>query len=110
MSSEFTVSYVFGLRLKLSSHPFKQNFVTIVPYGFGLGAADYFTENPDRTLTEKKASVAVTYYQGGVLLTIQKINFGLFGGLDAMISKKNDWFYQGKPWVSFGLGYKFKTD
>ena len=78
--------------------------------GFGVGATKYFKENTDGTLTEKKDAFAVTYYQGGLLLTIQKVNFGVFTGFDAMIDKQNDWFYQGRQWISFGLGYKFKTD
>jgi hypothetical protein len=110
LGGEFTVSYNFGLRLKLGRNPFSQNYLSIVPYGFGVGAAKYFKENADGTLTEKKDAFAVTYYQGGLLLTIQKINFGVFTGFDAMIDKQNDWFYQGTPWFSFGLGYKFKND
>ncbi|WP_294820103.1 hypothetical protein, partial [uncultured Flavobacterium sp.] len=96
--------------LKLNSKSFAQNYISIVPFGFGLGAAKYFTENGDGTLSEKKDSYAVTYYQGGILFTIQKINFGVFTGFDGMIDKQNDWFYQGKQWFSFGLGYKFKND
>jgi hypothetical protein len=110
LGGEFTVSYNFGLRIKLGKNPFSQNYLSIVPYGFGVGAAKYFKENTDGTLTEKKDAFAVTYYQGGLLLTIQKINFGVFTGFDAMIDKQNDWFYQSKPWFSFGLGYKFKND
>jgi hypothetical protein len=110
LGGEFTVSYNFGVRLKLGSNPFSQNYISFVPLGFGVGAAKYFKENTDGTLTEKKDAFAVTYYQGGILLTIQKINFGIFTGFDAMIDKQNDWFYQGRQWFSFGLGYKFKTD
>jgi hypothetical protein len=42
--------------------------------------------------------------------TWKKINFGAFISIDAMIDKKNNWFYQGQPWYSFGIGYKFKED
>lgn len=110
LGGEFTVSYNFGIRIKLGSNPFSQNYLSIVPFGFGVGATKYFKENSDGTLTEKNDAFAVTYYQGGLLLTTQKINLGIFMGFDAMIDKQNDWFYQGKPWLSFGLGYKFKTD
>ncbi|MCF6404818.1 hypothetical protein L3C95_18105 [Chitinophaga filiformis] len=110
LGGEFTVSYNFGIRLKLGDNPFKQNFVSIVPFGFGIGTAKYFRENGDGTLTEKSDSYAVTYYQGGILLTMQKVNFGVFTGFDAMLDKQNDWFYQGRQWFSFGLGYKFKND
>lgn len=110
LGGDFTVSYNFGLRLRLGSDPFSQNFISFVPYGFGIGAAKYFKENADGTLSDKEDAFAVTYYQGGILLTLQKINFGVFTGFDAMIDKKKDWFYQGEPWFSFGLGYKFKND
>lgn len=110
LTGEFTASYNFGIRLKLGQNPFSQNFFTIIPLGFGVGAAKYFKENPDGTLTEKADAFAFNYYQGGILFTLQKVNFGLFSGLDAMIDKKNDWYYQSKPWFSIGLGYKFKND
>lgn len=110
LSGEFTVSYNFGLRLKLDKNPFSQNFVSIVPYGFGVGSAKYFTENSDGNFTDKKDSYAITYYQGGIVLTLQKINLGIFTGFDAMIDKRNDWFYQGEQWFSIGLGYKFKNE
>lgn len=110
LGGEFTVSYNFGLRLRLGSNPFSQNFISFVPYGFGIGAAKYFTKKSDGSLSDKEDAFAVTYYQGGILLTLQKINFGIFTGFDAMIDKKKDWFYQSEPWFSFGLGYKFKND
>jgi len=110
LNGEFTLSYNFGFRFKISKNPFAQNFISIIPYGFGVGEAKYFKENLDGTLTDKKDSFAVTYYQSGILVTLQKVNFGVFTGFDAMIDKQNDWFYQGKPWISFGLGYKFKMD
>lgn len=110
ISTDFTVGYTFGLRLKLSKIPYKQNFITIVPYGFGLGSAKYFYKKDDGTYSDKKDGVAVTYYTAGLLWTVNKINFGAFGGRDAMIDKQNNWAYQGKWWFSIGLGYKFKTD
>lgn len=110
LAGEFTASYNFGLRFKLGKNPFSQNYLSIIPYGFGLGAAKYFRENPDHTLTEKSDSFAVTYFQTGLLFTLQKVNFGIFAGKDAMIDKQKDWVYQGKSWFSFGLGYKFKND
>jgi hypothetical protein len=110
ITTEFTVGYTFGLRLKLGSFPSKQNFFTIVPYGFGLGNTKYFYQQSDGTLTEKKDAVAITYYTGGILFTINKVNIGFFAGQDAMIDKQNNWAYQGNWWYSIGLGYKFKTD
>lgn len=110
LGGEFTLSYNFGIRFKLCKNPFTQNYLTVIPYGFGVGAAKYFTETSDGKLTDKKDAFAVTYYQGGLLWTYQKINVGVFVGFDAMISKQNNWFYQGTPWLSFGLGYKFKND
>ena len=110
LGGEFTVNYNFGLRLKLDKNPFSQNFISLVPYGFGVGSAKYFSENSDGTLTDKKDSYAITYYQAGIVLTLQKVNLGIFTGFDAMIDKQNNWFYQGEQWFSIGLGYKFKTE
>lgn len=110
ITTDFTVGYTFGLRLKTGKLPFKQNFFTIIPYGFGLGSTKYFFENTDGTFSEKKDAVAITYYTGGIMWTVNKINFGLFAGRDAMIDKQNNWAHQGDWWFSFGLGFKFKTD
>lgn len=110
ITTDFTVGYTFGLRLKASPAPYKQNFFTIIPYGLGLGSTKYFYKKSDNTYSEKKDGVAITYYTGGLLYTINKVNVGVFAGRDAMIDKQNNWAYQGKWWFSFGLGYKFKTD
>ncbi len=110
ITTDFTVGYTFGLRLKVGRVPYKQNFFTIIPYGFGLGSTKYFYQNSDTTYSEKKDGVAITYYTGGLLYTINKVNVGIFAGRDAMLDKQNNWAYQGKWWFSFGLGYKFKTD
>jgi hypothetical protein len=110
ISTEFTVGYTFGLRLKLSKQPYKQNFLTLVPYGFGLGSSKYFYKKDDGSYSSKTDGVAVSYYTGGLMLTSNKINFGLFAGKDAMIDKQNNWAYQGQWWFSFGLGFKFKAD
>lgn len=107
---EFTVSYSFGVRFKLGKSPFQQNFFTIIPVGFGLGASKYFRQNADSTLTEKEDAVAITYYQAGLMFTVYRVNIGIFVGLDAMIDHRKDWVYQSQPWISFGLGYKFKKD
>jgi hypothetical protein len=110
LTTDFTVGYTFGLRIKTSQLPYKQNFFTIIPYGFGLGTTKYYYQKSDGTYSDKKDGVAITYYTGGLLWTINKVNVGVFAGRDAMIDKQKDWAYQGTWWLSFGLGYKFKTD
>ncbi len=110
LSSAFTISYNFGIRLKLGSNPFSKNYLSIVPYGFGLGAEKYFNVGIDGKPSEKVDAFALTYYQGGLVLTNQNINLGIFTGFDAMLDKQNDWFYQGKQWFSLGIGYKFNKD
>ncbi|UOQ64877.1 hypothetical protein [Hymenobacter volaticus] len=110
VNTEFTVTYSLGYRRKFGHNPFRQDFFTFVIYGAGLGASKYLTEGNDGNLTEEKDGVAVTYYQAGGFLTLDKVNFGLFMGLDAMLYGRNNWLYQSKPWFSFGLGYKIKED
>lgn len=110
LTGDFTLTYTVSFRFRVSKNPLKPNYISLVPYGLGVGAAKYFRENDDGSLTEKKETWSVTYYQGGAFMTIKKVNFGVFVGFDAMIDKQNKWFYQSKPWFSLGFGYKFKTD
>ncbi|MGB8194232.1 MAG: hypothetical protein WCF67_20035 [Chitinophagaceae bacterium] len=105
IQGEFTLSYSFGIRLR-SGGPLKQNFWTIILYGFGLSEDKYFKNPGD----DKKDAIAITYYQGGLMHTWQKVNIGAFVSFDAMIGNKKDWFYQGRSWFSFGIGYNFKQD
>jgi len=106
IQQEFTVSYSFGIRLKSKKNPFSSSYWTIIPFGFGLGEDKYFKNSGD----EKEDAISITYYQGGILRSWRSIHFGAFISFDAMIDKHNDWFYQGRPWYSFGIGYKFEKD
>lgn len=110
ISTEFTLGYTFGLRLKLSKKPYKQTFLTIIPYGFGLSNAKYFYKKEDGTYSAKTDAAAVTYWTSGLMFTSNKVNYGVFVGVDGMIDNMDDWAYQGQTWVSFGLGFKFKAD
>jgi len=102
---EFSISYSFGIRIKVGKR-FSPNYVTLIPYGFGIGSTKYFVNAND----EKKDGVSITYCQSGIMYSFGKVNVGAFVGFDAMISKRNDWIYQGNSWYSFGIGYKFKND
>lgn len=109
LSGTFTLSYNFGIRVKLrNKDAFRQNYISFVPFGFGFGAEKYFKKNSDGTTTanDKKDAIAITYYQGGLIFTFQKVNLGFFYGFDKMIGDKKDWLYQDRVWYSFGIGYK----
>lgn len=108
--ADITISYCFGYRARLSRNQLKENFVTFVPFGVGVGAAKHQRRLADSQLSDEEDNAAITYWQGGVFFTIRKVGFGVFSGVDAMIGHKNDWIYQSKPWFSFGVGYKFKED
>lgn len=110
ITTDFTVGYSFGLRLKMGKNPLKKNYFSVIPFGFGIGEAQYLYKKDDGTLSEEKDAAAITYYSLGIMFTLNKINVGLFNGYDAMLDKQNNWIYQGKPWFSFGFGYKFSED
>lgn len=109
ITGEFAAGYSFGLRIKPSRRPYQQFYISLLPLTFGVGSAKYFIKKQDETLSEKVDSWALAYSYG-ILFTVQKVNFGIFRGHDYMVGRQNNWFYQGKPWYSLGIGYKFKTD
>lgn len=110
LDGQIFVTYNFGLRKKLGRNPFTDNFITFIPYGIGVGAAQYFRENSTGKFVAQENTFAITYYQAGCLFTINRINMGALIGLDAMIDRQNDWYYQSQPWLSVGFGYKLSND
>jgi len=109
MTGEFTAGYAFGFRKKLSKSPYSQSFISFIPLVVGVSAGKYFRQKDDGTYSDKSDSWSISYSYG-IMFTVQKVNFGVFGGLDHMVGDQKDWFYQGSSWYSLGLGYKFKSD
>ncbi|RAJ94240.1 hypothetical protein LX87_04125 [Larkinella arboricola] len=104
LTTDFTVGYSFGVRLRMGNY-LRSNFFTLIPWGFGIGNTKYFNA---KDLINKVDAAAVTYRTHGILFTLKKVNLGAFAGKDAMIYSQKDWAYQGKWWFSFGVGYQFK--
>ncbi len=47
----------------------------------------------------------------GVLVQWERVQFGFFGGLDFLMDGKTDgWIYNGKPWLSLGIGLGLFTE
>jgi len=107
LTGETTISFNLGYRIKLNKNIIKPIYLTVVPYGIGLSNSQYFKENTnDKPVT---GNISLTYWNFGTFLSFDRYNIGLFGGMDAMMTKsQKDWHYQDQMWFSFGLGYSLK--
>ncbi|ALJ01703.1 hypothetical protein [Rufibacter tibetensis] len=101
------ISYGFGYKIRINSNPYKEQYVRAL-FAIGVGLQEYMprdsikseTYKPDNELTLTN-SVGMAY-EGG-----SNFNIGLFLGWDRMFGSKKDWYYQNKPWLGIGIGYKF---
>jgi len=80
-----------------------------------LGGFSLSTQNIDTTTIKRNLSLvqgvnnlsSLSYSLGGII-EYENAQVGLFFGLDLLnrINQSNfGWVYQGKPWISFGIGY-----
>lgn len=104
-----SVNYGFGYRIKAGNNPYKENYFRLL-IATGIGTDKYVPKDSINVKGYKAtdnmiwtiASFGITYESGN------RFNFGFFYGWDRMFGSRSDWFYQNKPWLGFGLGYKFK--
>ncbi len=106
IESNISLSYAFGYRIKIGNNPYRKYFINFIPFAFGLNADKYFARKEDAKTDE----LSLTYYSFGLSYELRGLNFGVFGGWDKMFGQRKDWVYQDKFWLSFGIGYKFKSD
>jgi hypothetical protein len=101
-SRDVTLGTVVGPRIRLT--PRREVHLSGL-VGAGVTAVTLNSENTAGALTGATDRAAVTL-TGGLMLEVQRFQVGIMYGVDR-ISQPNqtDWAYQGKPWLSIGLGY-----
>ena len=104
MTTDVTIGAYAGIKKRISKR--QNNFVTL-PVVLGL---TYININDNTTTTTSSTSSGV--YPGwsvatGLIFQLAKFNLGFVTGWDYASGVGKSWIYQGKNWVSFGLGYSF---
>ncbi|WP_332737611.1 hypothetical protein [Flavihumibacter sp.] len=101
-SKDFTIGPSIGAKFRASKY--SDNHLNLL-LGFGITSVtldSFSTKGQIITSTDRPALTPSL----GIVFEFNNVQIGLFSGLD-YISKKEkiNWQYQGKPWISFGLGY-----
>ncbi|MDB5090879.1 MAG: hypothetical protein JWR09_4873, partial [Mucilaginibacter sp.] len=103
-----SISYTFGVRFKLGNNPYKNNYFRFIPFGIGLGTDTYLNrDSVFKSGYKGETALSLSYCAGGTFEFNDKFNLGVFIGADRMFGNKQNFFYQGKPWLGIGFGIKF---
>ncbi len=81
---------------------------TIVPINDGNSFPS--TDSIVTKQLKAKTNQAGISFGGLAVVNINDFTFGLYFGVDyAFGSYGKNWYYQGRPWIGFGIGYKLST-
>lgn len=105
-SKDVAIGTSFGYRQGLSV--FQPRYINyLLNIGVSSVTADPFTtSNAVRTNTDVAAFTPAI----GLLLELNDVQIGLFSGMDYVAKELGrNWIHQGRPWLSFGIGYRLLT-
>jgi hypothetical protein len=104
-ADQFSLATNFGFRYR--TNPKKDNFLTfITSIGISLNNLDSLVA-PKLPATEKLNNIGSLSVGLGIIKEFNKIQLSFMLGKDFLSksnNKKYDWIYQGKTWISFGIG------
>lgn len=103
-SKDLTIGSSFGIKQSIDVNK-QVSFHYII--GFGISTATLDSAST-RGKTIKIVDLLAFTPSAGFLLEAGNAQIGIFLGLDYLSNTNNikyDWIYQGKPWLSFGIGY-----
>lgn len=107
-SKDLAIGSSFGVKQTIDANK-QVSFHYIV--GFGISTATLDSASTKGRVNKTVDLLAFTP-SVGFLLEAGNAQIGIFMGLDYLSNTNNikyDWIYQGKPWVSFGIGYSLLT-
>lgn len=105
-TSEFSLGGSFGARWRISHY--NENYFNMVG-SFGLTNVTVDTGSvTDHYITETNSKIAAITPGLGAILDISGFQIGLVTGWDFIGGELGKhWKYNGKAWISFGIGYQF---
>jgi hypothetical protein len=78
--------------------------------GAGVGIVTLDSANTEAVVLKSTDRGAITL-NIGVIYQFKQMQIGVTSGLDFLSGRKDNWYYNGKPWLSFGIGVSiFKPD
>lgn len=105
-SSDLTLSNVGGVRLNSPTGAWSLALVT----GIGLTKITLDSASTRGTIKKSTDRSGVSF-PIGLLLQHKQVQIGLVAGWDRLArSQKDGWIYQGKPWISVGIGFAIYTE
>lgn len=101
-SKDITIGPTVGAKFRMSNYT--ESFMNVL-FGFGITSVtldSFSTKGAIKGVSDRPALTPSL----GILFEFNQVQIGIFSGLDYISKKENlDWRYQGKPWLSIGLGY-----
>lgn len=102
------IAYAFGYKMRVNNKPYKKHFMRVL-VAFGISSQQYMPKDSvDSKTFEATNKIALTDALGVTYEFADKLNFGVFIGQDWMFGANKNWYYQGKPWIGIGVGFKFE--
>jgi hypothetical protein len=111
-TGKFEKTFALGVTGGVTWNPTRVNTHTFSLLG-GISASsatvDKYTSNPAANIVDPTDRLAVTF-SGSFLYQWQNLQFGISGGIDNILDNEIvKWKYQGKGWMSFGIGVSLFT-
>ena len=107
MTTDVTLGPYIGARMRLLK---KSDFFLTVPLTAGLTFININNSNtsPSNPQSSDNAIVPGFTVGSGLVFQLNKYEIGFIGGWDWGTGKAgSEWIYDGKPWISFAIGYSF---
>jgi hypothetical protein len=106
MTTDVTIGAYAGLKKRISK---RQNFFLTLPVVAGLTLINV---NDNTTTSSGTPDRSSGVYPGwtvatGLVAQLNSFNIGVVTGWDFASDVGKTWIYQGKQWISFGIGYSF---
>ncbi len=104
-SKDLAISNLGGVKYKIND-----NWSVSALLGLGISSVKLDSANTKGTIKENSDFAAFTI-STGVVIEFKRLQFGVFTGWDNLsTSSRNNWIYQGRNWLGFGIGFSLYSE
>jgi hypothetical protein len=101
-TKDLTLSGMGGVRRHIDASG-RHSLIGLVGIGLSSVTLDSFNTDGKVNLSSDKAAITLSF---SLVYQYEKVQFGLVGGFDYLPKRSvENWAYQGKFWIGFGVGY-----